>query len=226
MSNPLVSIILAVKNGEKYLDFAIKSILKQTFQDYEIIVIDGKSQDRTPKIAQSYPQIRYYYQQGQGVADAYNVGIEKAKGEILAFISHDDLWSIDKLDIQVNYLQNHPEIKYTVAKVKFFLEPGEAIPSGFRPELLTGEHTGFIMETLVVRKELFKIIGNFNSNYHVAEDVDWFSRVKDAVIPHKVIERVLLYKRVHNTNISLNSPVNNQNLLKILHQSIQRKRKN
>lgn len=226
MDNPLVSVILAVRNGEKYLDTAIESIFEQTFSNYEIILIDGKSKDRTAAIAQSYSSIHYYYQQGQGVADAYNLGIEKAQGEILAFISYDDLWAANKLDLQVNYLQTHPEIQFTVAKVKFFLEAGQTIPNGFRKELLTGEHIGFIMETLVVRKKLFKLIGNFNSDYHVAEDVDWFSRAKDVSIPYKVIDQILLYKRVHNANTSLNSTINDQNILNILRQSIKRKRTN
>lgn len=224
MNNNLVSIIVVVKNGEKYLEAAIKSIFEQTFQDYEIILVDGKSEDRTAEIAHSYPQITYFEQQGQGIADAYNLGIEKANGEFISFISHDDMWTSNKLDLQIKYLQAHPKIQYTVAKIKFFLEEEMTLPYGFRPELLIGEHIGFIMETLVVRKELFTIIGNFNSDYHVAEDVDWFSRANDAGIPYKVIDQILLHKRVHNTNTSLNSPVNDKNLLKILRQSIQRKR--
>jgi glycosyltransferase involved in cell wall biosynthesis len=226
MNKPLVSVILAVRNGEKYLETALKSIFEQSFQDYEIILIDGKSEDRTAEIAKSHASIRYLYQQGQGIADAYNLGIEKAKGKILAFISHDDLWTADKLDIQANYLQAHPEMQYTIAKVKFFLEAGQTVPNGFRKELFTGEHVGMIMETLVVRKKLFELVGNFNSDYHVAEDVDWFSRAKDAGILYHVVDQVLLHKRVHNANTSLNSSVNDQNLLNILRQSIKRKRNN
>ncbi|MEL6930144.1 MAG: glycosyltransferase [Cyanobacteria bacterium J06600_6] len=224
MSQPLVSVILSVKNGEKYLKDAIDSVLQQSWQNYEFLVIDGKSSDRTAKIAQSYSQIRYVRQQNEGIADAYNLGIQQGTGEILAFISHDDLWTPDKLKIQVKCLQDNPQLQYTVAKVKFFLETANSIPPGFRPELLTGEHTGFIMETLVVRKKLFETVGSFNSSYQVAEDVEWFSRIHDANIAHQVVSEVLLHKRVHNTNTSLNSSDNNQNLLKIMRQSIKRKR--
>jgi len=124
----------------------------------------------------------------------------------------------------VNYLIQHPEIQYTIAKVKFVLEDGHSIPPGFRPELLEGEHIGCIMETLVARKALFEAMGKFNPEFKVAEDVDWFSRAKDNNIPIAVMAEVLLHKHIHNTNLSLNSPVNNQNLLKIMRQSIERKR--
>ncbi|MEM1167879.1 MAG: glycosyltransferase [Cyanobacteria bacterium P01_H01_bin.35] len=224
IKNPLVSVIIVVKNGERYLQNAIDSILNQTYSNYEIIVIDGSSTDNTPKIAQSYPQIRYFVQDSKGIANAYNQGIELGKGELIAFLSHDDTWTSDKLETQVIYMSEHPEIGYTVAKVNFFLEPGHSPPSGFRTELLEGEHIGKIMETLVVRKTLFEKIGKLNPEFAVAEDVDWFARANDAQIPMAVMPKVLLNKRVHDTNLSLNSQQNTQNLLKLIRNSIQRKR--
>lgn len=221
---PIVSVIVVVKNGELYLHKAIESILAQTYQAFEIIVVDGQSTDSTEKIAKSFQQVRYVLQTGQGIANAYNQGIDAARGEFIAFLSHDDTWTPNKLNTQVNYLIQHPEIQYTVAKVKFVLEAGHSIPPGFKTELLSGVHVGCIMETLVVRKTLFTAIGKLNPEFTVAEDVDWFARAKDNNIPMAVIPEVLLHKHIHNTNLSLNSTVNNQNLLKIMRQSIARKR--
>lgn len=220
----MVSVIIVVKNGERYLARAIESVLDQTYNHYEIIVVDGQSSDNTEKIAKSFPQVRYIYQSSKGIANAYNMGIDAAKGEFIAFLSHDDTWTSNKLSTQVNYLIEHPDIQYAVAKVKFILEEGHSIPPGFRPELLKGEHVGQIMETLVARKTLFDAIGKLNPEFSVAEDVDWFARAKDDCVPMVVIPEVLLYKHVHDTNLSLTSSVNNQNLLKILRSSIKRKR--
>jgi glycosyltransferase involved in cell wall biosynthesis len=224
MNHPLVSAIIVVKNGERYLARAIESILAQTYNPYEIIIVDGGSTDKTEQIAKSFPTVRYLQQTSRGIANAYNQGIEAAQGEFIAFLSHDDTWTQHKLRTQVNYLVEHPEIQYSVAKVKFFLEEGHSIPPGFRPELLEGEHMGYIMETLVARKTLFEVIGQLNERFSVAEDVDWFARAKDNKIPVAAIPEVLLHKRVHDTNLSLTSSVNNQNLLKILRTSIERKR--
>jgi glycosyltransferase involved in cell wall biosynthesis len=216
---------MVVKNGERYLAQAIDSVISQTYQPDEIIVVDGQSTDNTEKIATSYPQVRYIRQTGQGVADAYNLGIDEARGELISFLSHDDLWTPNKLSVQVDYLMRHPEIQYTVCKVKFFLQEGYSIPPGFKTELLQGEYVCRIMETLVARKNLFQEIGKFNPDFSRAEDVDWYARAKDRNIPMAMMPEVLLHKRVHDANTSLSDlQLNNQLLLKILKESMARQR--
>ncbi len=224
MSNHLVSVIIIVKNGERFLASAIDSVLKQDYRPLELIVLDGHSTDKTQVIAQSYPDVSYIQQQKSGVSDAYNLGVDNAKGKLVAFLSHDDLWTPDKLTIQVKYMLQHPEVLYTIAKVKYFLEPGTVSPAGFRKELLKGERVGRIMETLVARKSVFEKVGKFDTGLNIAGDVDWYSRANDLQIPMAIIPRVLLHKRIHGTNISLNVDENNQNLLKALRQSVHRKK--
>jgi hypothetical protein len=80
------------------------------------------------------------------------------------------------------------------------------------------------MGTLVVRKTVFDQIGLFDTTFKTAEDVDWFSRANDRQIAMAVLPQVLLHKRVHDKNISLNADKNNVNLLKALRQSVQRKK--
>lgn len=223
MNAPIVSAIIVVKNGERYIARAIDSIIAQTFKEYEIIVVDGHSSDRTLTIAGSYPQVRCVQQEKPGIAEAYNLGIESARGEFIAFLSHDDVWTPNKLSTQVNYLLQHPEIQYSVAKVQFILEEGHSIPPGFKPELFDGDRMAYIMETLVARKSLFDAIGKLNADFTIANDVDWFSRVKDLNIPVKPFPEVLLYKYIHDTNLSNQAQVNNKDLLKLLRQSIRRK---
>lgn len=224
MNSHSVTVIIPVKNGERFLAQAINSVLEQDYRPFEIIVVDGQSVDRTAEIAQSFQEVRYIYQIRHGIADAWNVGIDAARGEFIAFLSHDDPWTPNKLSVQVNYLVNNPEIQYTIARVKFFLEPGCRIPPGFRKELLENDHVGRIMETLVARRSLFDLIGKFNPDLTTAEDVDWFARANDKDVPMTIIPKVLLHKRVHDTNLSMNVPTNNRDLLKALRRSIARKR--
>ena len=103
MANPLVTVIIIVRNGERFLEQAIQSVLAQTYNPLELIVVDGRSQDRTAQIAQSFAEVRYVQQINKGVSDAYNLGIAEATGELIAFLSHDDLWTSDKLDIPNHY---------------------------------------------------------------------------------------------------------------------------
>ena len=228
VNKPLVSVIIPVKNGERFLAAAIQSVLDQDYARVELIVVDGQSDDRTAQIAQSFTQVRYLFQQGDpGVAAARNLGIAAAQGELVAFISHDDLWARNKLSVQVAQMIEHPELQYTITRVKFFLEPGCACPPGFRKELVEGDHVGVMPETLVARKSLFDQIGGFDPEFVIGDDNDWFVRAQDNQVPATVIPQVLTYKRVHETNISLN-PSNvdkfSREMLKIAQRSIDRKR--
>jgi glycosyltransferase involved in cell wall biosynthesis len=225
MNDPLVSVIIAVRNGECYLRSAIKSVLAQDYERFEIFVVDGHSTDQTEAVARSFSELYYLPQEHKGIADAYNQGIAAAKGEFIAFLSHDDLWTADKLRSQIEHMLSFPHLRYTVARAKFFISPGLAPPAGFRANLLTGDHVAYITETLVARKSVFAEVGKFDTNLTSGEDVDWFSRAKDKRVPHAVIPKVLLHKRVHNSNSSLNDPSNNRILLNVLRQSIERKRK-
>lgn len=220
----LVSVIVAVRNGERFLAQALSSILEGTYRLLEILVIDGSSTDRTLEIAHSYEGVRCLPQIGEGIAAAYNTGVEAASGEYVAFLSHDDFWSRNKLQVQIEFMEHNPEVQYTIARAKFFLEPGHEIPRGFRPELLQGDHVAPIMETLVARRQLFDSLGKFDTNLSIANDVDWFTRANDQKIPTAVMPQVLLHKRVHDTNLSMNIDVNNRDLLKLLKASIDRKR--
>jgi glycosyltransferase involved in cell wall biosynthesis len=224
MSNPLVSVVVAVMNGERFLEPAVQSILAQDYRPIEIIVVDGHSTDRTADVAKSHDLVRYVLQEGRGIADAYNLGIALAQGELIAFLSHDDLWTPDKLSVQVAYMQQHPEIGYTVARVKFFLEPGCDVPPGFRPELLVGDHVGRVMENVVARRWVFDAVGGFNTSLRISEDVDWFLRASDMGVLVAVFPKVLLHKRVHDANTSLFEPSRSLDLLAAVKASVRRKR--
>jgi len=223
MSKDLVSVIIPVYNAERYLAEALDSIFIQDYRPLEVIVIDDGSEDNSAKITQAYPQVCYVYQSHQNVAMARNTGLAKACGEYIAFLDADDCWTPDKLRIQMDYLLGHPEIQYTITRMKYFLEPGQAMPSNFKKQLLEGDHIGRLLSTLVARKSIFDIAGKFKPELTTAEDVDWFARANDHHLPMAVIPNVLLHKRVHKANLSLNALENNRNLLRVLKKSIDRK---
>jgi glycosyltransferase involved in cell wall biosynthesis len=227
MANLLVSVIVTVKNGERFLRAALASVFAQNYQPLDIIVVDDYSQDRSAEIAQAFGQVRFFRRECGNPSSSRNFGLEMARGKFVAFLAYDDLWTSDKVKLQVNYLLAHPEVQFhSITRFKYFLEPGCAVPYGFRQELFEKDHLGRIPETLLARKTLFEEIGNFDSQLITAEDVDWFARAQDRGIPMAIIPQVLLYKRVHDTNTSMNNVTfNNQNVLRALRRSIQRKQR-
>src|SRR5919202_5230350 len=102
MSSPAISVILPVYNGEDYLRFAVESVLNQTLQDFELIVVDDGSKDSTPEIARSYgARVRYVRQENTGVAGAFNHGLRLAAGRYISWLSHDDVFLPRKLESQL-----------------------------------------------------------------------------------------------------------------------------
>ena len=109
-----VSVIIPVYNGERFLDEALQSVLAQTLPPDEVIVVDDGSNDRTAQIvaevaAQAAVSFQYVYQTNQGSAAARSHGVRLARSELIAFQDADDLWSADKLAIQVALLRRHPQ---------------------------------------------------------------------------------------------------------------------
>ena len=105
MKNPKVSIIIPVYNGEMYIKEAIDSALAQTYKNFEVIVVNDGSSDKTDEICKSYgSKIRYFKKENGGVSTALNLGIKKMNGEYFSWLSHDDLYLPNKIKEQINYL--------------------------------------------------------------------------------------------------------------------------
>jgi glycosyltransferase involved in cell wall biosynthesis len=222
--HPLVSVIIPVYNGARYLRAALSSVFAQTYQPFEVIVVDDGSIDDSGVIAQSFSDVRYIRQENQGVAAARNHGIEAARGDFFAFLDQDDLWTPEKLKLQIEYLLNDQDLGYTLTQQQYFLEPGTTLPAWFRQELLTSIHTGWVLGTLVVRRRAFEQVGKFVTGYSAANDSDWFFRAKAAEIPMAVVPELLLLKRIHETNDSARAKEILSELLKVVKSSLDRQR--
>jgi glycosyltransferase involved in cell wall biosynthesis len=221
---PLVSVVIPVYNGARYLRAALESVFAQTYRSFEVIVVDDGSIDDSGKIAQSFPEVHYIRQENQGVAAARNTAIAVARGEFYAFLDQDDLWTPEKLRLQIGHLLSHPDLGYSLTHQQFFLEPGATLPAWFRKELLSSVHTGWVLGTLVVRRTVFDTVGNFSTGYSAANDSDWFFRAKAAGIPMAVVPELLLLKRIHGANDSGRSKEILSELLKVVKTSLDRQR--
>lgn len=117
---PKVSVLLTNYNGEKYLDEAISSVLAQTYTDFEFIIIDDASTDSSKAIIDRYKDIRiqtYYATQNRNIAYSLNLALTMSTGEYIARIDSDDIWEADKLEVQMKYLEEHPECGVCFTKV-------------------------------------------------------------------------------------------------------------
>jgi GT2 family glycosyltransferase len=219
-SRPLVSVIIPVYNGERFLAEALHSVLSQDYQPIEVIVVDDGSTDRSSEIIHSFEGIRTIRQANQGVGAARNAGIEVAQGEFITFLDQDDTWTPDKLSVQIGYLLKHPAVGYVLAHQKLFLVEGAARPSWLRPELLEKPPVGYLPGTLVARKHLFRQIGLFDPAYATGSDSDWFFRARGAGVSMAILPEVLLHRKIHNQNQSYETLTAHRELFSILRRSI------
>ena len=133
---PRVSVIIPTYNRAGYLCESIESVLTQTYTDYEIIVVDDGSTDDTEEVLQLWiadGTIHYVWQENRGESAARNHGIELAIGEYIAFLDSDDLFMPTKLEEQVAYLDNHPEVGMAHSCYSKFGEAGASWGCGIRP---------------------------------------------------------------------------------------------
>lgn len=210
MSNPAVSVVIPVYNGENYLRLAIESVLSQTFQDFEIVVIDDGSKDSTPDIAQSYDRVRYVKQENAGVAAAVNHGISLARGRYFAWLSHDDLWTPEKLSAQLQALQSvdgpaicYTDIKWIDGDGKIFDEKELPLPE--RRELvraiLTWDLVLYAAYSLVFELRCFEQVGLYDLKKRHTQDADMLLRLARA-FPFVRVPEKLTFVRDHGTRDS------------------------
>ena len=172
--------------------------MAQSYRPVELIIVDDGSIDGSAVIAQSYKDVIYIYQSNMGVAAARNTGLAAARGCFIAFLDADDIWHPQKLQIQIEYMQEHPSIMYTISKMNNFIEPGCNLHPQTIQSILNNEQVN--LASLVAHKTVFDQIGAFDTRYKVGEDFEWITRAKDAGIPMVIIPEVLLQRRVHNSN--------------------------
>jgi glycosyltransferase involved in cell wall biosynthesis len=220
---PLVSVVIPVFNGERFLREAVQSVLDQKYSPVEIIVVDDGSTDGTATVARSLETVRYLYQTNQGPAAARNRGIEQAKGSLIAFADADDLWPSGKLELQLPYLISDPEIDIVLGRIQQVLlsetvdGPTQATEFG---------ETGFSVNlgSAVIRTSVFERVGLFDETMRYSEDVDWFMRARESGAAIVTIDAVTLFYRQHDQNMTRGKSTSELNVLKALKKSLDRRR--
>ena len=224
---PLVSVITATLNASKYLREALNSILNQTYQNIEVLIIDGGSTDDTKEIANMFPKVSFVTQNGKGLFDAWNQGIKMCTGDFVAILDSDDIWNPTTLSDHVNALLIDSSKLGSVGQVKFFLQKKQTPPHEFKLSLLEKSHLAYMPGCFMGRKEIFNRIGYYETEWKIASDIIWFGKVKDLKDEIFILDRVVLNKRVHKNNISYNSveeDIYGRELLKLLHLKLKSKR--
>jgi len=204
---PFVSVIIPVYNSADFLGQAIDSVLDQTFMDFEIIVVDDGSTDRTPEVSAQYSDhIKYIRQPNGGNAAARNRGVVEARGRWLCFLDADDLWEPRKLERQLLDLLRHPEWRISFVRAWKFFESGDSEPMPEAPSetqlwdrLVFYQPFGCSHTGMMLHASCLKQVGGFDDTLRLSVDWDLFIRLADRY-RIRTLPEFLIHHRQHSSN--------------------------
>ncbi len=209
--NPLVSVIINCHNASKYIPQSIKSVLKQSYRNLELIVYDNFSKDKTNIIVKKFKKdkrVRYYRSKSfLNLYHARNLAIKKTRGELVAFLDADDWWEKEKLQKQIYFLSNKKNANIVYSNLFLYEEKRKKKKIFSQEKLYNGKITQQLLNnfkmpilTVLAKKKIFQKY-KFNKRYNIIGDFDLFIRVSLKENIYSLQEPLAFY-RVHSSSMS------------------------
>lgn len=206
MQQPLISVIIPTYNRAAWLKEAIDSVLSQTAQRIELMIVDDGSTDHTHEWTAGYgEQLHYLYQDNQGVSSARNLGIRSSHGKYIALLDSDDLWLPDKLTRQIAIMEQQPDVQLCHTE-EIWIRRGVRVNSKKKHQKYGGYIFPYCLplcvispSSVMVRRTLFDEVGYFDETLPACEDYDLWLRITKTYSVH-FIETPLIVKRGGHTD--------------------------
>lgn len=202
MERPLVSVIIPYYEGEKFIAETLESIFRQDYENLEVIVVNDGSPEESLDVLRAFgDKIKIITQKNQGQAAARNAGIMQAKGSVIAFTDQDDLWATGSLANMLPYITGNNEEKKEYDVVRGMTEIFHTDEQGERiiEETL---HSPILIGSALYKKEVFDVVGLFDSAMRVGEDFDWNIKLRASTCQEKRIPEITFLYRKHESNQS------------------------
>ncbi len=220
-----VSVIVPAYNAGLFLADALHSVLMQDRVPNEIIVVnDGSTDDTEDVLIEFGAKVICVSQTNQGIGAARNAGLGAAHGDIIAFLDADDLWPSHSLSCRLDKLLESPGIGLAYGAVEQFVSPhletSVAASLFCPPGQLLAPHAGGCL----IRRELFDRVGLYRTDIIVGETIDWILRARDCGESFGVVNETVMHRRIHGSNTVLQNQDQRTDYLKILRQTLDRRR--
>ncbi len=221
----LISVVIPAYNADRYLGAALDSVLAQSYRRLDIIVVDDGSTDRTAEVVRGFGSaVRYDYQPHGGISTAVNHGIELSRGECLAFLDADDLWTSEKLTLQMAVLEANPELEAVFGAVECFLSPELDAESRRKLVCPAGLLRVQMKPAMLIRRASFSRIGLFDPGLRIGEFIDWQARALDQGLRTATLPQLVLRRRIHGANTTLRESHSKTDYVRIARAALLRRR--
>jgi len=205
---PTVSVVIPCYNRAHFLGGAIESVLRQSYSDFEIIVVDDGSTDGTAEVAERYEGVRFVRQKNCGVAAARNAGLRESAGEYLVFLDSDDLLLPEALKTGVELLEAHPEYAFVYGHCEYIGADGTLLRPPRRQKVVQDCYAQLLKQNHIqsVAAVMFRrrCVEGFHTGMDGCEDRDLYLRVAKEHPVHCHGRTVFQYRR-HDSNLSNNT---------------------
>ncbi|PWG05796.1 glycosyltransferase [Polaribacter aquimarinus] len=200
-----VDIIIPVFNGDKFINEAIDSILKQSYQDFRILIVDDGSTDNTVSVVKKYLEknknILLFEQPHFGQPKTINRGLSETTAEFICFLDADDYWEETKLEKQLDYFDSNKDASACFTMIKEFESfEDNGVVQNYNARKNTMK--GVSKTTIMFKRGLLELYNFFDEDQFIGVFINWFSKmIKDKII-YDTINEVLVHRRVHDTNFT------------------------
>ncbi len=220
MADDLVSVVIPVYNGERFLAQAIASVHSQTWHPVEVIVVDDGSTDQSGEIARRFASVRCLRQGNAGQAAARNHGAAVATGTFLAFLDADDLWLADKLERQMAAFRSAPDLMAVFGWAQEFVD-AEQPPGGSPVRRLPAQ----LPSAMLIRRAAFEQLGGYDPHWRLAEVADFYSRLQESGLACRTLDHVVYRRRLHGRNIGILKASERMEYVDVVAAALARRRK-
>jgi glycosyltransferase involved in cell wall biosynthesis len=198
---PSVSVIIPIYNSAKYLREAIASVLAQTYSPLEVLVVDDGSSDDGPELASSYgPQVRVIAIPHRGHPAARNAGVAASAGDFLAFLDADDLWTANKLELQLEAFAANPSLDLVFGHMQNFISLELTEEERAKIKCNSTVLPGLLQGSMLARRGSFERVGPFPEERKMGDFLDWYGRATLRNLNMHMLPDTLVRRRIHLSN--------------------------
>jgi glycosyltransferase involved in cell wall biosynthesis len=201
MGDPLVSVVVPVFDGARFLSECLASLVAQHHPAMEILVVDDGSTDDSAAIADGYPEVRVLRRAHEGLGATRNAGVEAAIGDLISFCDSDDWWKPTKASVIVAHLAAHPDVDIALCRQDTHFEPGVERPDWLNVDQRFGDLDGVQPTSGLFRRRVFEQL-RYRTDMPAGSDFNLLVQARAAGFGIAVVDEVLQYRRIHGSSMT------------------------
>ncbi len=225
MVSPVIGVVIPAHNGERHLAAALDSVLAQTYERLDVVVVDDGSSDASRDVAQRYsPEVRSIALPHGGLGAARNVGVAAIRGSYVAFLDQDDVWEPTKLELQLAAFDRLPRPDLLFGHAREFISPEVAHKLAHRIRCVEYARPATLPGTMLASRAAMAQVGPFERRWISNDFMAWLLAARRLGLCERMVAEVVMWRRLHDSNFSHNAALTRGEYVRVLKESLDLRR--